>query len=255
MNAFLKMITEICEEENIALDVFSDDWILRLKKDNRDIFLSGRHSALNSSTSASIADDKVSTYALLSNNNIPAIPHYLIRKEESLSEITSKISQYSSPLVIKPCCGSRGRDVYLCKTTEESLKNITKLLKKYDSVCISPFFDAKCEYRCFFLDNKIHFIYKKTKSGDSLFFNLCNGGKPSLIDQAEEKSRTIAEIATKAANSIGIRFAAIDILESKTGILKVLEINEAPSTTHLIKALPETYETIKDIYRQAIRKM
>lgn len=255
MNTFLKMITEICEEENIALDSFSDGWILRLNKADKTVFFSGHHSDINSSASASIADDKVSTYTLLNSNNIPTIPHYLIRKEESLSEITSKINQYPLPLVIKPCCGSRGHDIYLCKTIEESLKNTTKLLKKYDSVCVSPFFDAKCEYRCFFLDNKVHFIYKKTKSDDSLFFNLCNGGNPSLIDQTEEKSRTIAEIATKAANSIGIRFAAIDILESKTGILKILEINEAPGASHLIKALPETYEIIKDIYRQAILKM
>lgn len=253
MTIFNQMIREICTEESLSIDEFSDGWILRLKKDGKPLFFYGKLGNLNPAASGYIASDKVATYSLLQENNIPAIPHYLIHKKSAHESI--KLSDQSYPLVIKPCRGERGIDIFLCETREKAKMTIEKLLTKYEAICLSPYFDAKSEYRCFVLDGKAYFSYKKEKTDNEFFFNLCKGAKPSLIEQSGEKSRTICELAINATNAIGVRFAAVDILESKANKLKVLEINQAFGIDRLVETLPETYEIIKDLYRQAILKM
>lgn len=253
MSAFYQIIDEICQEENISLEKFSDDWILRLKKGEKSLFFYGKLSDLNSAASGHIASDKTATYSLLKDSNIPAIPHYLVHQKNP--DATSILTKQTYPLVLKPNRGERGIDIFLCKSQKEATKTITTLLKKHETICVSPYFEAIFEYRCLFLDGKVYFTYKKSKTDDKFFFNLCKGAKPSLVEQNDEKIRTIAQLAIDAANAINIRFAAIDILESKTGELKILEINQAFGTDRLIDALPETYKEIKELYRQAILKM
>ena len=253
MSAFYQIIDEICQEENISIEKLSDNWILRLKKDEKQTFFYGKLGNLNSAASGHIASDKAATYSLLTANNIPAIPHFLIHKKEL--QKTQSLKKQSYPLIIKPNHGERGIDIFLCKNEKESKEKIANLLDKYESVCFSPYFEAKFEYRCFYLDGKIYFSYRKNKTDNSIFFNLCRGAKPSLVDQKDEKIKAINKLAIDAAKSIGIRFAAIDILESKTRDFKVLEINQAFGVDKLIDAIPEAYEEIKELYRQAIIKM
>ncbi len=252
MTTSLDLIKEICEEQNIPFEEFPDNMIIRTKKNG---FFFMCHSNLNSAASGKIADDKVATYSLLKHANIPAVTHILIRKEMPEDEILSRIESTNLPFIVKPCCGLKGKDVTLCDTKENATNTIHELSKKYDAICLSPFLNAPHEYRCFYLDEKVYFTFRKTRSKDSFLHNLSKGATPSLIDQQSKKCKELSQIAIAAAKAIGIRFAAVDILESETGELKVLEINQAFSISHITESFPETKKIFKELYTQAIKNM
>ena len=62
-----KIVTELAEARSIAVKRFSDDWILKLSKDDRTEVIVGYHFSLNNAGAVRVAEDKVATYLLLSD--------------------------------------------------------------------------------------------------------------------------------------------------------------------------------------------
>lgn len=84
--------------------------------------------------------------------------------------------------------------------------------------------------------------------------NLSGGAKPTILSKGElyDKIEKIAILAGKAMN---ISFATIDVIEIEDGNLFVLEINSGIGATIFVETVEGGYEIIKNIYRNALKKM
>lgn len=155
---------------------------------------------------------------------------------------------------MKPNHGTCGRDVFLCEDLTAANSAATHLITTDDTFCAAPFIDAPHEYRCFFLDNQILLIYRKNRT-TSWQHNLSKGATPKIIEPSNPLYKKLSTLALAAGAALNLRFATIDILETKEGNLLVLEINQGVMTTIFASLSPENYELSKNIYRSALKSL
>ncbi len=84
--------------------------------------------------------------------------------------------------------------------------------------------------------------------------NLSGGAKPSLLPKGDLYNK-ITNLAITAGKAMNINFATIDIIQTKTGELYVLEINSGIGATIFIESIEGGYEMIKSIYRDVLKRM
>lgn len=84
--------------------------------------------------------------------------------------------------------------------------------------------------------------------------NLSGGAKPSILQKGELYDQ-IEQLAIRAGKAMNINFATIDIIETADGNLYVLEINSGIGATIFTELVDGGAEIIKDIYRQAVKKL
>ena len=73
LRAFNDIIKEICKEKDIEYQELSDDWIIKLKKNNKIRFIVGYKFDLNTQALSEICNDKYALYTVLSSENLPII--------------------------------------------------------------------------------------------------------------------------------------------------------------------------------------
>ncbi|MCR5832857.1 MAG: ATP-grasp domain-containing protein [Candidatus Saccharibacteria bacterium] len=257
---FKIILAELCAELGIKCMNLSDNWVHVLTYKNQTRFIISARFDLNNAASASIADDKVATYSVLNEAKIPAIPHYLVmntgfshgRPFTNLDLLKNPCSSF--PVVVKPNRGNSGRSVTLCNNQTEINNAAMKLIKSEGAACLSPFVDSTYEYRAFFLDGEILYIYRKTRPEGSFRHNLSGGAHPEPIDQDSELYRSLSALASAAGKALGLRFATVDMLETADGP-KVLEINQGVCAGIFAKTVPGGKEIAKNIYRKALQKL
>lgn len=212
---------------------------------------------------------------------------------ENIAKAMVLFEQYGGKVILKANVSSEGKDVF-CITNKEELKKkiIEEFMNNKDSVSICPFYDISYEYRAIYLDGEIVFCYKKEKPcvvGDgkksikellenslvddiyeeldldyvpktgekvevSWKHNLALGGVPNLeID--DEKRNKIYDLAIKAGKAIGIRFASVDIAETKDDELLVMEINSNVCMNKFANSISNGLQIEYEIFSNAINKM
>ncbi|MCL2224408.1 MAG: hypothetical protein FWB96_05525 [Defluviitaleaceae bacterium] len=257
-NEFIK---EICAEKGIQIECLSFDYITRLTKNGVHRHIFGAFWDLNSAAADRIACDKTACALILNNAAIPAVPHELVfnplrrigRKDGEWAYALQLFEKYSNKVVVKPNQGSMGQDVFLCQSPPELETALHTIFKNHPDAAISPFVEIKNEYRVFCLNGKSLFSYGKT-SGNSWQHNLSQGASAFELC-SEEKNREMLNLAVRAANCIGITFATVDIAESPSGKLSVMEINSGVQAAQLLEQLPHLRPAIKDIFAQAVELM
>ena len=163
------IIKHICKEKNIQYEELSDDWIIKLKKDGKNKFLVGYRFDLNTQATAEICNDKFALFSVLESEGIPVIKHNIIFKNEA-DKLNKFFNKYNRDVVLKPNNGTCGNSVlHICDY--DILKDeYNKLISKWYSVDICPFYEIESEYRVIYLPSKQH-IYKKVKptiTGDGI---------------------------------------------------------------------------------------
>lgn len=83
--------------------------------------------------------------------------------------------------------------------------------------------------------------------------NLCQGAAPYVIEN-DPITGSLSELAIKAAGAIGVRFASVDIAQTKEGI-KVMEVNSGVMMENFAQFSEGNYLTAKKIYGEAIEFM
>ena len=201
--------------------------------------------------------------------------------------------QYGRNVILKANNSSEGKDVFNIRDKEElKEKIIEEFLDRKDSVSICPFYDIGYEYRAIYLDGNIEFCYKKEKPfviGDgentikelskkiyikdfnldidfdyipqknekvelSWKHNLALGGIASLgID--DETRKKVYNLAKKAGDAIGIKFASIDISETIDKELLVMEINSNVCMNRFANSVENGKQIEYEIFSKAIDKM
>ena len=166
---FHDLIKEICEEEEIDLEILSGNYLLMLTKGNIQKYIWGHKFPLNSHSVGEILDDKYALYCVLNANNIPVIEHHILWNNHSkLGSETDTLlvkyfNEFNNKVVIKPNNGSKGIGVSLVKSLEDAQKVCQNLFIKNYSVSITPFYVIENEYRVIVLDNKVELVYAKNK--------------------------------------------------------------------------------------------
>ena len=166
---FNMIIKQICQEKNIQYDELSDDWIIKLKKDNKNHFLFDYKFDLNTQATAEICNDKFALFAVLESEGIQVIKHNIIFKNEE-NKLNKYFNNYNQDVVLKPNNGTCGNNVLHINDYNRLKAEYDRLINKYYSVDICPFYNIENEYRVIYLPNKQH-IYKKVKpiiTGDGI---------------------------------------------------------------------------------------
>lgn len=158
---FNKLIKQICEENNIQFQELSDDWVIKLKKDNINKFLVGYKFDLNTQATSEICNDKFALYAVLNSEKIPVIKYNILFKNEE-EKLKQYFEEYNQNVVLKPNNGTCGNNVLHICDYNKLKTEYENLTKKCYSVDICPFYDIESEYRVIYLPNK-HYMYKKVR--------------------------------------------------------------------------------------------
>jgi len=180
----VRIVYDIANDHDISIASFSYDWILKLSKNNIHKHIFGYNFELNSATSKMIAGDKSATSDLLQAANIPTVEHTLFLNPDmekyvgsvgNWQQILNYFHKNNQHIVCKPVDGTGGNDVFLVKTTTQLEQAIHVLFSKYRSICLSPFYEIKKEYRAVMLDGDVELLYQK-----NIPFVVADGAKSIL---------------------------------------------------------------------------
>lgn len=294
MKEFHKIIESICEKNNIKCSFLSDNWVIMLEKDEKIRYFVGYKSDLNRSATSNLFDDKYGLYAVLKKKNIPVCDHIILFKNYDKKEVEDYYNLNNKYLVVKDNMGSCGTGVFKSKSLEEIYELIDNVLSYSYSVCISPYYDIKTEYRLINVNGKIKVYYGKRKpivigdgkktiiellrefnphhfskinnpsldvvlEKDKIFeynwqFNLSRGSIPFNVEDGSLLKRLL-EICEKVINVTNIKFCSIDIVELVTGELLVLECNSGVMMENYIKYMPNGQEVAYSVYEEAILEL
>ena len=258
------VVKEICIENEIDFEILSKEWIMKLQKGGNLAYIVGYKFSINSDTASRIASDKYATYEVLKKANIPVIEHKMIfnpriRKNypsdiKNIRELVQYLIQNQRRIVIKPNDGHGGKGVYLCKSRGEIMTTVKKLFKTKESVSVCPYYDIDIEYRVIMLDGECKLLFGKKKAESEWKCNLNQGA--SVVTGVDENLRAeLIKIAKEAVKVIGIRFASVDIIQTKTRELLIIEVNSGVTIHRYAQIVENGREIAKEIYSEAIKKM
>lgn len=245
----VQMVRDICDKRGIALRTFSDDWLMELKKGDHTARIFGYKFSLNDSAASSIAQDKVATYQLLDSYKVPAVPHFLIRTKAN--ETSWKSRQWVDGMVIKPLTGTSGHGICRFETVQRAEAWMAE--QGIEAWAVSPYFNIAREIRVIMLDQTVLLCYEKQPAIIDGFkwFNLGKGAIP--VDYAPTK-RQLA-LAVKARRALGLRLAAIDIIELNSGEQMVLEVNDGIMMENYARTSGKNRAATGDVYASIIDEM
>ncbi|MDO4759473.1 MAG: hypothetical protein Q4A30_01660 [Candidatus Saccharibacteria bacterium] len=258
-HAFNQRIARLCQPLGIACQPLSEDWILKLTHQNQTRYLINGQFNLNPDATTQLADDKAATATILAHHQLPVVPHQLLFNPKryplysSWEKIEKLLSTATLPLVLKPNIGgSQGTDVTLCRTTKQAFSTAKRLFKKYRSLSLCPYLPSPYEYRCFYLNGHILYIYQKTRPKRAWKHNLSLGATATLLSTNNPLFSQLETLALAAGQALTINFATIDILATQDGF-KILEINARVTTSVFATQVPDGSNLADDIYRQALK--
>ena len=175
----VKLIEDICKEDGIKLESFSDNWILQLtNKDEKKCIIYGYKFPNNGASIGKVCDDKAALSDILKSNNIPCVEHLYFEGPKSpmtgsqglffpLFELLEKHGK----LVIKTNSGSGGNGVYKCETIKELEIAVFDVLKNHRAMTVAPYVDIENEYRIIVEGGKPMVMYAKQRpniTGDGI---------------------------------------------------------------------------------------
>lgn len=85
-------------------------------------------------------------------------------------------------------------------------------------------------------------------------FNLSQGAQVNAVINSDTL-KVIQDLSIKAANAIHINFSSVDIIETFSGDLLIMEINSGVVLNKFIEDNPHNYDIAKNIYTKAILSM
>lgn len=130
-----------------------------------------------------------------------------------------------TPLVLKLCEGTQGRGIVLAETPKAAESVIEAFRELRAEFLVQEFIKEAGgkDIRCLVIGNKVVASMQRTAQEGEFRSNLHRGGTASLARLTPEERRT----AIKAASTMGLQVAGVDILRSNRGPL-IMEVNSSP---------------------------
>jgi len=178
---------------------------------------------INSSAAITQSRDKLFSLQLLLKNGVGIPTTGFANSPMDTNDLIEMVG--GAPLIVKLLEGTQGRGVVLAETKKaaESVINAFKALRA--NLLVQEFIkeaDGK-DLRCFVIDGKVVASIERTAAPGEFRANIHQGGSASIV-KITPRERSLA---IKAAKTLGLKVAGVDIIRSKNGPL-LLEVNSSP---------------------------
>jgi len=186
---------------------------------------------LNESVAISRSRDKLRALQILARKGI-GMPVTSFAHSTKMTEEVIKLVG-GAPLVIKLLEGTQGKGVVLAET-DKAAESVIEAFREMDAYFLVQEFIAEAkgaDIRAFVIGNKVvASMLRQAKVGE-FRSNLHRGGTAEEIKLSPDERST----AIRAAQSLGLSVAGVDILRSKHGPL-VMEVNSSPGLEGIEKS-------------------
>lgn len=178
---------------------------------------------LNSASSVRQSRDKLYALQLLLKKGLDIPTTGFANSPVDTEELIDMVG--GPPLVVKLLEGAQGRGVVLAET-RKAAESVINAFKSLNANLLVQEFVKEAEgkdLRCFVVDGKVVASIQREAAPGEFRANLHQGGSATVVKiSPEEKS-----LAIKAAKTLGLKVAGVDIIRSKRGPL-LLEVNSSP---------------------------
>ncbi|WDO12064.1 30S ribosomal protein S6--L-glutamate ligase [Flavobacterium sp. WW92] len=178
---------------------------------------------LNSASAITQSRDKLYSLQLLLNHGVDIPTTGFANSPLDTDDLIKMVG--GSPLIVKLLEGTQGKGVVLAETKKaaESVINAFKSLNA--NILVQEFIKEANgkDIRCFVIDGKVVAAIQREALPGEFRANIHLGGTASIIKVTSEEKR----IAIKAAKSMNLKVAGVDIIRSSKGPL-LLEVNSSP---------------------------
>ncbi len=178
---------------------------------------------MNSSKSITQSRDKLYALQLLIHNGLDIPITGFANSPMDTNDLIDMVG--GAPLIVKLLEGSQGRGVVLAETRKaaESVINAFKALRA--NLLVQQFVKEAQgkDLRCFVIDGKVVATIEREAAPGDFRANLHQGGKARIVRISKEER----QLAVKAAKTLELSVAGVDIIRSRSGPL-LLEVNSSP---------------------------
>lgn len=152
-------------------------------------------------------------------------------KNEYADKLVKQIG--GTPMIIKLLEGTQGLGVVLAETRKAAKSVIEAFSGLKTSILIQEFIKEAggSDIRVFIVDGKVVGAMKRTGADGDFRSNIHRGGTAEVIKLTAKEKKA----ALKAASSMGLSIAGVDLLQSERGPL-ILEVNSSPGLQGIEKA-------------------
>lgn len=196
---------------------------------------------LNESVAISRSRDKLRSLQLLSRKGVGLPTTGFASKPSDIPDLIETVG--GAPLVIKLLEGTQGIGVVLAETRQAAESVIEAFMGLNANIMVQEYIKEAggADIRCFVIGDRVIAAMKRQAQPGEFRSNLHRGGSATLVKLTPAERAT----AVKAAKTMGLNVAGVDILRSDHGPL-VMEVNSSPGLEGIELA------TEKDIATQII---
>ncbi|WP_113907153.1 30S ribosomal protein S6--L-glutamate ligase [Aliidiomarina celeris] len=196
---------------------------------------------LNESVAISRSRDKLRSLQLLSRKGIGLPVTGFASKPTDIPDLIDMVG--GAPLVIKLLEGTQGIGVVLAETRKAAESVIEAFMGLNAHFMVQEYIKEAggADLRCFVIGDKVIAAMKRQAKPGEFRSNLHRGGSATLVKLSPAERAT----AVKAAKTMGLNVAGVDLLRSNHGPL-VMEVNSSPGLEGIETA------TEKDVAGQII---
>lgn len=175
--------------------------------------------------------DKLRSLQILSRSGVGMPKTAFTNSSKKDNKIVKHIG--NAPVVIKLLEGTQGLGVVLAETDKAATSVVEAFESLHTRVILQEFIEeAKgADIRAFIVNGEIVGAMKRQGKEGEFRSNLHRGGQANIIKLSSAEKRS----ALKAAKSMGLDIAGVDMLQSKKGPM-ILEVNSSPGLEGIEKA-------------------
>ncbi|MEO9485271.1 MAG: 30S ribosomal protein S6--L-glutamate ligase [Ekhidna sp.] len=175
--------------------------------------------------------DKLRSLQILSRAGVRLPKTAFTNSSKGDNKVLKHIGQ--APVVIKLLEGTQGLGVVLAETDKAATSVVEAFESLKTRVILQEFIKEAggADIRAFIVDGEVVGAMKRQGKEGEFRSNLHRGGNANIIKLSREEKST----ALKAAKSMRLAIAGVDMLQSKRGPL-VLEVNSSPGLEGIEKA-------------------
>ena len=178
---------------------------------------------LNESVAITRSRDKLRSLQLLSRKGIGLPITGYANKPSDIPDLIDMVG--GPPLVVKLLEGTQGIGVVLAETRKAAESVIEAFMGLKADIMVQEYIGESggADIRCFVIGDKVIAAMQRQAAPGEFRSNLHRGGTASLVRLSPAERAT----AVRAAKTMGLNVAGVDILRSNHGPL-VMEVNSSP---------------------------
>tara|TARA_B100000959_G_scaffold283575_1_gene352838 strand:- start:2922 stop:3875 length:954 start_codon:yes stop_codon:yes gene_type:complete len=186
---------------------------------------------LNSSNGILRSRDKLVACQMMSEQRVPVPITAHVGSWEDTDRAVNRVG--GSPCVVKSTEGTHGSGVYLVRSSQQARQLVYQMLERGMRPLLQEYIEESHgqDIRAFVVGGEVVASMLRKAHGSEFRSNFHLGGSVSNVELSEDQS----EIAVRAAETLGLDIAGVDMLDSSRGPL-VLEVNSSPGLEGIEKA-------------------